>query len=56
MQSAVERHSAKMFPDPEVETDAHPALIVLPRPQKHFNLNCGSTEWGGHQLGAERHD
>lgn len=51
MQSVVERHSAKMFSDRMVEIEARPALIGLLQPQKHFNLNCCYSEWGGSQGG-----
>ena len=37
-----------MFSDHRVvEIEACPALIGLPQPQKHFNLNCCYLAWGG---------
>lgn len=51
MQRSVERHPAKMFAYPAVEIQARPALIGLPQPQKHFNLNCCSLGWGGRRGG-----
>ena len=37
-----------MFSDHRVvEIEACPALIGLPQPQKHFNLNCSYLAWGG---------
>lgn len=46
MQSAVARHAAKMFSNRTLEIEARPALIGLPQPQKHFNLNCSYSGVG----------
>lgn len=45
-----------MFSNPMVEIEARPALIGLPGPQKHFNLNCCGLGlgWGwGHRREAQ---